>query len=141
MGWNLNHFNDSFDENVIETIANTIYKNDLIYLLEVSCGKTRPDLEGLARLLESKRRINEDSEADFAILETLMTKQGGGYGVVLYNKKLVKLESKDVEVKWSKYQLIHHPVIHTFSILKKDTKTKWNFTVAGIHLKSGNITL
>jgi len=129
--WNLNHFNSTFDEPILNKMADTMADFDIIGFVEVSGPKKKPPFDELIKLLEAKSELPYDY---------IFHEMNGSYwGAVVFKKIFVKLGNKDKEpliVDWQrKHMKERDPLTYEFSVEKSD-KSFWNFYVSLVHLKS-----
>ena len=131
--WNLNHFNSTFDENVVKMIAQTVWSYDLIYFLEVSSPQRAPPLDGLVAEI-TKERERHKERVTYKYEHVKM--DSSSWGVALYNANLVILK-EELQVTWEdRNKPIRSPFTFQFAV-KNSKKEDWNFCVSGVHLKSG----
>lgn len=131
--WNLDHFNSSFGDDVVQTIAKTVCDYDLIYLMEVSSPAKDPPLELLVKKIHELRE-SQKKKGVYKYKHTVMNK--GFWGVAMYNSTIITFR-KQLEIEWEKHsQPYRYPFVLQYAVKNSDG-IDWNFTVSGVHLKSG----
>jgi hypothetical protein len=117
LAWNLNHFNNDYNDAILNGMANIMRPFSVIVLTEVSKDAPLNKLEKLLSDHKATRLIKMDAKKGF-------------YGVFLYNKDEVTLIE---ECAITGINTRRQPIAAYFEWKRKS----WKFWVVGLHLVPG----